>query len=72
MKGTYDVVEDIRKYDRGELDETKTIELFQYLIDAEIVWMLNDRYGRVAQSLIEAGHCHGFNALPAAKKQLAA
>ena len=57
IKKKYDVIKEIRKYDKGELDEAQVIELFQYLIDSEIVWSLQEKYGRVAKSLIEAGHC---------------
>ena len=32
--------------------------LWQSLIDSGVVWKLQGFYGRTAQSLIEAGHCH--------------
>jgi hypothetical protein len=57
IKKKYNVIEKIRKYDQGELDEAQVIELFQYLIDSETIWSLQENYGRVAKSLIEAGHC---------------
>jgi len=58
MTDNCDVGEELRKYDMGELDEARTSELFQHLIDAEIVWMLQEHYGCVAKSLIQAGKCH--------------
>jgi hypothetical protein len=54
----YDEIKEIKKYDQGALDKARVIELFQHLIDSEIVWSLQEKYGRVAKSLIEAGHCH--------------
>jgi hypothetical protein len=57
IKKKFDVMKEIRKYDQGELDEAQIIKLFQYLIDSEIVWSLQEDYGRVAKSFIAAGHC---------------
>jgi hypothetical protein len=57
IKKKYNVLTEIRKYDQGKLDEARVIELFQYLIDSEIVWSLQESYRSAAKSLIEAGHC---------------
>jgi hypothetical protein len=58
IKKNYDVIKEIKKYNQGALDKARVIELFQHLIDSEIVWSLQEKYGRVAKSLIEAGDCH--------------
>ena len=50
-----DLVDLIIAYESGELDETRTITLFQRLVDSGIVWLLQGRYTREAQRLIEAG-----------------
>lgn len=52
-----DLVGQIMAYEDGSLDETATIELFQYLIDTGATWSLQGSYGRTAEALIEAGVC---------------
>lgn len=52
-----DVVGDIIAFESGELDDEQTIALFQRLIDDGTVWHLQGSYGRMAQRLIDAGHC---------------
>jgi len=56
-KKPYDQVGAIIAYEQGELDDEKSIELFQHLIDAGLAWKLQGHYGRTAAALIEAGHC---------------
>ena len=55
---TADVVNDVMRYESGEMDEDEMIAFFQRLIDDGIVWQLQGSYGRTAQSLIDAGLCH--------------
>lgn len=51
------MIDEIIKYENGELDEQETIELFQRLIDNRMAWSLQGHYGRTAAALIEAGYC---------------
>ena len=40
------------------VDLDQYVEAWQYLIDSGLAWKLQGWFGRNAQSLIEAGHCH--------------
>lgn len=42
-------------YENGELDQTDTETLFQYLVDTGLVWSLQGSYGRTATALLNAG-----------------
>lgn len=50
-------VEDIIRYEQGEMTEGEMIKMFQGLIDTGLVWNLQGHYGRTASQLIEAGYC---------------
>lgn len=50
-------VNEIIRYECGEMDEDEVIEMFQKLIDSGLAWQLQGHYGRTAMSLIEAGLC---------------
>ncbi len=50
-------IDQIIRYENGELDEEQTIEMFQQLIDTGLVWQLQGSYGRTAMNLIDEGFC---------------
>ena len=51
-------VNDIMRYEGGEMDEAEMIEFFQKLVDNGMAWRLQGHYGRTAQALIDAGLVH--------------
>lgn len=52
-----DLLNRIIAFEQDELDDDQTIELFQDLIDSDVVWTLQGAYGRSAARLIDAGIC---------------
>ena len=51
-------LDQVVKYESGQLDEPTTIELFQSLIESGLAWSLPGNYGRTASELITLGICH--------------
>ena len=51
----YDLISIIISYEEGELSNEEIIELFQYLVDEEMAWILQGHYGRTATHLIDKG-----------------
>ena len=51
------LIDMIINYEMGNLNDDDIIALFQELIDTGMAWSLQGHYGRMAEALIEAGHC---------------
>ena len=51
------MVNEIIKYESGQMTDEETIKFFQKLIDSGLAWQLQGHYGRVASALIEEGVC---------------
>lgn len=49
------VLEQIIRYECGELDNDEIVDLFQELLDTGMCWELQGHYGRTAVALIEEG-----------------
>ena len=45
------------KYEAGELNQDNTVALFQALIDSGLAWSLPGSYHRTAEDLIKLGIC---------------
>lgn len=52
------MIEKIMDYESGNMTDEETVEFFQELIDTGMVYKLQGTYGRTAEMLINAGHCH--------------
>ena len=50
-----EIIDKIIRYEKGELSEAETIDLFQRLIDEGLMVQYEGRYGKVAAKLIEEG-----------------
>jgi len=51
------MVNDVVKYESGEMTFQEIVVFFQGLIDAGLVWKLQGHYCRTAKTLIEDGYC---------------
>ena len=51
-------IDQVVKYESGELDDDTTIALFQSLIESGLAWSLPGNYARTANDLITLGLCH--------------
>jgi len=54
----WDEVGFIMDFEGGSVTQGEIINGFQHLIDNGHAWSLQGSYGRTAQALINAGHCH--------------
>jgi hypothetical protein len=48
-------IDQIMRYEDGQMDDDETIEFFQALVDSGAAWSLQGSYGRMAMHLIRAG-----------------
>ena len=51
------LMDEIIKYEQGEMTEDELISFFQELINSGMAWTLQGHYGRTATALIDAGYC---------------
>ena len=58
LAGAMPNVDDIIRWEGGEMDDDEEAAFFQGLIDSGMAWQLQGVYGRTAQYLIDAGICH--------------
>jgi hypothetical protein len=49
------MIDMLMAYEAGDLNEEKTVELFQNLIDSGLIFGLQGSYMRTARELVEAG-----------------
>lgn len=50
-------VNDIMRFEQGEMEEDEVYPFFQKMIDSGMVWNLQGSYGRAAANLIAMGYC---------------
>ncbi len=55
---TGDIVNQITRFEGGEMDREETIAFFQGLVDTGLAWSLQGIYGRTAMDLIRAGEVY--------------
>ena len=48
-------VDNIIRYEQGDMNEEEVIEFFQELVDTGLAWKLQGHYGRTAKVLIDYG-----------------
>lgn len=48
-------VDDIIRYEQGDMSEDDMIVMFQKLVNSGLAWQLQGHYGRTATALINAG-----------------
>jgi hypothetical protein len=51
------MVEDVMKYESGEMGFEEMVYFFQGLIDCGLAWQMQGHYGRTAMALIQQGYC---------------
>lgn len=48
-------VDQVMRYEQGEMDDDEIVEMFQKLVDTGMAWRLQGHYGRTAAAMIEQG-----------------
>jgi len=48
-----DFINDVIKYEEGNMTDEEVISFFQYLVNSGIAWTLQGHYGRMAKHLLE-------------------
>ena len=48
-------IDQLMRYEQGELTEEEMVDFFQGLVDSGAAWSLQGHYGRVATAMIESG-----------------
>ena len=51
------MLDQIIRYENGEMETEEIVPFFQQLIDNGMAWTLQGHYERTAATLIEAGEC---------------
>ena len=51
-------INDIIKYEEGNMSREEEIKFFQHLVDTGLAWQLQGHYGRQAAAWIEEGSVH--------------
>ena len=51
-------IEDLMRFEAGDMDEKDTVAMFQRLVDSGLAWQLQGFYGRTADQLIRLGYVH--------------
>lgn len=57
-------LDEVIKYEAGDLNEDQTVALFQSLIDSGLAWSLPANYGKIASDLIALGVCQHAKGQP--------
>lgn len=58
LEPTPTILDDIIRWENGDMDEGQEISFFQTLVNTGLAWRLQGSYGRTAAALIDAGLVH--------------
>ena len=58
MDENYVPVDDIIRYENGEMSFDEVVAMFQKLVNSGLAWRLQGSYGRTARDLIADGWVH--------------
>lgn len=54
---SFDLTGNIQRYEAGSLEPAEVMQLFQFLIDSGVVWLMTGEYHQTAQILLQQGLC---------------